>query len=252
MTERDRCISNLYALSKRKGIRIRDLETTCGVSVGYLARLRQDKRQPFPGSEFLFRAAARLETSLDSLLYFDFQLSTETDQYLHAFVNRLILDTLKEKLRWNPDPVCIPDPETFETVAPPDHPLVSLDPALLQEGKTKPYYYSPFHPSVYNLVPCAAWRTNLTEDTVVFLTVVSNENQQDASAVSVRETELYLYNTEAKALSPLCFSDTNHPGMLDHDLSVLCEMVAESLQRTSLDRFAVSAIDAYLKGDTLG
>ena len=50
MTEKDRCITNIYFLAKKKNILIRDLEKSCDVSVGYLARLRQDKKQSLPGS----------------------------------------------------------------------------------------------------------------------------------------------------------------------------------------------------------
>ena len=252
MIDRDRCIANLYALSKQKGIRIRDLETSCGVSIGYLAHLRLDKRNPFPGAEFLFRAADLLETTVDSLLHFDFQLSTETDQYLHAFINRLILDTLSEKLCWDLDRDCVPDPSVSEETVFPSHPLLGLDPVLLQEGKSKQYYASPFHPSVYNLLPRAAWRTVLSDHTEVFLTCVSQEDLSAEEKAGLRETEMYLYNTEKKALSPLCHSNPAHPGMLNRDLAVLCETVSDSLHRTSLDLFAVSAIDAYMKEDSLG
>ena len=252
MTGRDRCIANLYALSKRKGILIRDLETSCGVSVGYLAHLRQDKRKPFPSSEFLFRAADLLETTVDSLLHFDFQLSTETDQYLHAFINRMILDTLSEKLSWDLDHACVPDPSVLEEIVFPDHPLLGLDPVLLLEGKSRQHYASPFHPNVYNLLPRAAWRAMLSENTVVFLTCVNQEDLSAEDNAKLRETELYLYNMEKKALSPLCHSNPAHPGMLGRDLALLCETVSDSLHRTSLDLFAVSAIDAYMKEDPLG
>lgn len=252
MTDRDRCIANLYALSKRKGFLIRDLETSCGVSVGYLAHLRQDKRKPFPGAEFLVRAADLLETTVDALLHFDFQLSTEADLYLHSFLNRLTLDTLAEKLRWDVDHACVPDPNILEEIVFPAHPLLGLDPVLLQEGKSKQYYASPFHPSVYDLLPRAAWRAVLSEDTVVFLTCVSREDPSAAGKANLREAELYLYNTGSKALSPLCHSDPDHPGMLDRDLAVLCDTVSDSLHRTSLDLFAVSAIDAYMKEEPLG
>lgn len=252
MTDRDRCIANLYALSKRKGIRIRDLETSCGVSVGYLAHLRLDKRSPFPASEFLFRAADLLETTVDSLLRFDFQLSTETDQYLHTFINRLIRDTLSEKLCWDLDRACVPDPSVLEDIVFPDHPLLGLDPVLLQEGKSKQYYASPFHPSVYNLLPRAAWWTALSDHTVVFLTCVGQEDLSAEEKTGLRETEMYLYHSETKALSPLCHSNPAHPGMLDRDLAVLCDTVSDSLHRISLDLFAVSAIDAYMKEEPLG
>jgi len=252
MTGRDRCIANLYALSKRKGIRIRDLETSCGVSVGYLAHLRLDKRNPFPSSEFLFRAADLLETTVDSLFHFDFQLSTETDQYLHAFISRLTRDTISEKLCWDLDHACIPDPSVMEEIVFPSHPLLGLDPVMLQEGKSKQYYASPFHPSVYDLLPRAAWRVALSDHTVVFLTCVSREDLPAEDKANLREAEMYLYNLETKALSPLCHSNPAHPGMLDRDLAVLCDTVSDSLHRTSLDLFAVSAIDAYMKEDSLG
>ena len=252
MTDRDRCIANLYALSKRKGILIRTLETSCGVSVGYLAHLRQDKRKPFPSFDFLLHAAAMLETTVDSLIYFDFQLSTETDRYLHAFINKLILNTLSEKLCWDLDHDCMPDPSILDKIVFPDHPLLSLDAHLLQEGKSKQLYLSSFHPAVYNFLPRAAWRASLPDNTVIFLTCVSQEDLSAEKNTKLRETEMYLYNTEKKALSPLCHSNPAHPGMLDRDLACLCETVSESLHRTSLDLFAVSAIDAYMKEDPLG
>ena len=67
-------LRNIYTLAKEKGVRIGDLETSCGVSVGYLARFRQDKNQDLPGMDFVIRAAAVLNTSLDFLLYFDYNL----------------------------------------------------------------------------------------------------------------------------------------------------------------------------------
>ena len=94
--DRDLCINNLYILAKKKGIRICDLETSCGVSVGYLARLRKDKNNSLPGADFLVRAASLLETSVDSLLFFDYHAATDTEIYLHLFVSRLSLDSLSE------------------------------------------------------------------------------------------------------------------------------------------------------------
>ena len=252
MIEKDRCIANIYALAKKKEILIRDLEKSCDVSVGYLARLRQDKKQSLPGSEFLFRAAALLGTSVDSLMYFDFQLASETELYLHSFMNKLLLDSLKQKIVWMPDSDCVPSPVVLESeVRFPDHPLLALDPVLLQQGKSKEYYYSPFHPAAYDLIPRAAWRTSLSEETLVFMTCVAavNDGEADPAEDPANEIELYLYNTSAKALSPLCYADPQHPDLLYHDLSELYETVSELLNRNVLDQYAISAIDAYLADD---
>ncbi len=252
MNEKDRCIVNIYALAKKKNMLIRDLEKSCDVSVGYLARLRQDKKQSLPGSEFLFRAAALLGTNVDSLMYFDFNLASETDLYLHSFLKKLLLDSLKQRIVWTPDSDCVPSPVVLESeVSFPSHPLLALDPVLLQQGKSKEYYYSPYHPAARDLFPSAAWRTSLSEDTLVFMTRVSpmSDRDSDSPEETANEIELYLYSNSAKALSPLCHADPQQPGLLYHDLSELYETVSELLNRNALDQFAISAIDAYLADD---
>ena len=244
--DRDLCINNLYILAKKKGIRICDLETSCGVSIGYLARLRKDKNNSLPGADFLVRAASLLETSVDSLLFFDYHAATDTEIYLHLFVSRLSLDSLSEKIIWQPDPECLPSPVEADSAAGlSDHPLLSFDPRLTEQGIYKEIYLSPFHPMVYDLLPRAAFRAPISEDTLVLLIRVSppNADQQPDSEEGI---ELFLYNTKAKELSALCSTDNQHSGVLDHALSTLYRIVPESVQRTKLDQYAVSAIDAYM------
>ena len=244
--DRDLCINNLYILAKKKGIRICDLETSCGVSVGYLARLRKDKNNSLPGADFLVRAASLLETSVDSLLFFDYHAATDTEIYLHLFVSRLSLDSLSEKVVWKHDPECLPSPVEADSAAGlSDHPLLSFDPKLMEQEIYKEIYLSPFHPMAYDLQPRAAYRAPLSEDTLVMLIRVSPP-QADQQPDSEEEIELFLYNTRAKALSALCSTDNRHAGVLDHALSTLCRIVSESVQRTKLDQYAVSAIDAYM------
>ena len=243
---RDLCISNLYILAKKKGIRICDLETSCGVSVGYLARLRKDKNNSLPGADFLVRAASLLETSVDSLLFFDYHSATDTEIYLHLFVSRLSLDSLSERVIWQLDSGCIPSPvEADSASALSGHPLLSFDPRLTEQGIYKEIYLSPFHPATYDLIPRAAYRASISEEAQVLLVRVAPP-LDDQHPDSEEEIELFLYNTKAKALSALCCTDNRHSGVLDHALSTLCQVVTESARRTKLDQYAVSAIDAYM------
>ena len=243
--ERDRCIANIYALAKKKGVLIGDLEKFCGVSAGYLSRLRQDPKKPLPGSEFLFRAAARLEVSVDSLMYFDYQLANESDLYLHSFVCQVTADSVSGRIIWDPDPACFPAPVMTESkIVYPGHPLLSLDQEMVLQGNSREIYLSPFHPAVNSYVPLEAWCAMLSEDTRIHLTRVAPEGP--ARGELGESIELYLYNMEAKRLSPLCHTDKKHPGMLDGDLALLCETVSELLVRNPLDPMAVSAIDAYM------
>ena len=245
---KDRCLDNIYALAKKKNLRIRDLETSCGVSVGYLARLRQDKKQSMPGSDFLFRASVLLETSMDHLMNFDYRLASDTEIMLSSFISRLALDTLGEKLIWQADPACFPSSYILDTVsAVPDHPLLSLDPLLLQQGRSKEIYLSPFHPAVFDLVPLAAWRATISEDTDVLLTRVSLKQDESEEASSGEEAELYLYNKKTKALSPLCHTNQKSPGILDNNLLELYYSIEMMFKARPLDQSALTAIDQYMK-----
>lgn len=234
--DKDRCLSNIYLLAKQKGIRIGDLETSCGVSVGYLARFRQDKKQSLPGAEFLYRAAALLETSVDALLNYDYRLATDTEKTLLSFMDKLILDTRKEKLIWHADPACFPAAYLSED---PGHPLLRVD-----QGRQ--YYFSPFHPAVRNLVPRAAWSAVITVDTDVLLVCVAQDFGEKEENGIWDELELYLYNRNGKSLSPLCHTNKYSPGVLDSDMLELFESVETMYQRKALDRRAMSAIDAYM------
>ena len=247
--DKDRCLRNIYTLAKKKGLRIGDLETACGVSVGYLARLRQDRKQTLPGSEFLFHAARLLETSVDNLLYFDFQLAAESDKVLDSFISKLICDTVTDRLSWRPDPACIPSPYISDkSFAFPDHPLLGLDPDLMQSGKSRETYLSPFHPAAADLFPRSAWRAGITADTDVLVVRVSQQPGKSEGDVSREEIELYLYNMKQSRLSALCHTNAGSPGVLDHALFELAEAIEETFRTRPLEQWALDAINGFLSG----
>lgn len=47
--DKNRFINNVYELAKQQKLKIGELETACGVSVGYFARLRQGDKNAAPG-----------------------------------------------------------------------------------------------------------------------------------------------------------------------------------------------------------
>ena len=61
-------VDNVYALAKARGMKIKDLESGCGVSLGYFARLRQGEKNIAPGADLLMAVADRLSVSVDALL----------------------------------------------------------------------------------------------------------------------------------------------------------------------------------------
>lgn len=246
--DKDRCLGNIYTLAKKKGIKIGDLETSCDVSIGYLARLRQDKKQALPGSEFLFHAAVLLGTTVDKLLNFDYRLAVDTEIYLSTFISRLTQDTVTGKLSWRADTACYPSAFVTDRPVPaPAHPLLALDPVLSQQGKSKEIYLSPFHPAARDLVPKAAWRAALSGDSDVLLVRLMKEQDSEAGAGDPwEELELYLCGCNNNILSALCHTNWQNPGVLDSGLIDLYETVSMMFQQCSLDQYAVSTIDRYM------
>ena len=61
-------IDNVYFLAKEKDLKIGEIEAACGVSSGYLSRLRQGEKNVAPGADFLLSISAQLSASVDALL----------------------------------------------------------------------------------------------------------------------------------------------------------------------------------------
>ena len=239
--DKERFLKNIRALAKDKRIRLGDLESSCGVSVGYLARFAQDKSQNLPGTDFLIRAMEKLNVSLDFLLFFDYFQASETDKYYAVFIDQLVADTIKEKLFWHTDPGCFPVPFVSGKSQPlPDHPLLG----------SRNTYLSSFHPSLENLAPRAAWRASISDTMDVLLVKVIRESDKDASEESIpwEELELYMYDKKEKALAALCHTNMCSQGFLDGSLKTLAETIEDMFQGRELEPWSRSAIDAYLSG----
>ena len=258
--DKDRFLRNIYTLAKEKGVRIGDLETSCGVSVGYLAHFRQDKNQDLPGMDFVIRAAAVLNTSLDFLLYFDYTLASENDKYLARFIGQLIADTATDHLTWQPDPGCFPlRPEVVsDTPLPsPNHPLVAFDMDLRLKGIYREYYHSPFHPRATDLYPVAAWRASISDTAEILLVRITRESPEaieketsaDKQTAAWEELELYILD-KGTVLDILCHTNMSVKGILDESLQDLFDCVDHTFRGKNVGSWAHNAIDNYMSRRT--
>lgn len=99
--DKNRLINNIEYLLKKKGIKIGDFETSCGVSVGYLSRLKgNDKNDVSPSAEVLLQFSKLLDTSITLLLLSNFSALTETEIFVSNFLEKLIQRTEKNELLW--------------------------------------------------------------------------------------------------------------------------------------------------------
>lgn len=93
---------NITYLAKSKKENISDIETKIGVSVGYLARLKQPEKYALnPGIELIVKASNLFDCSIETLLFCDLSILTDTEAYINRFIDRLIVDTSSSKIQWD-------------------------------------------------------------------------------------------------------------------------------------------------------
>ena len=97
--DRKLLFDNIAALVKRSDLKIGELETNAGVSPGYIARTSKDGTAK-PGIEFIIGAAEQLHVSTDLLLKADLTKMDTNATYLIGLIEKLIRDTLENKLYW--------------------------------------------------------------------------------------------------------------------------------------------------------
>lgn len=100
--DKNRLVSNVEFLLRRSNIKVGDLETQCGVSVGYLSRLKNNESNDVsPSAEVLLRLSKLLNVSITSLLCSDYNSMTETEIFIQKFLEDMIKKTEANLLLWD-------------------------------------------------------------------------------------------------------------------------------------------------------
>ena len=257
--EKNRFINNIYVLAKRKKLKIGELETSCGVSVGYFARLRQGGEKATPNADLLTAFADRLSVSLDALVAFDFTQLTESEQKLLNYIEKLRFETDKRKLAWRRDTAGSGSSVPLNPDGTPDHPLfINMDGLLSAEeiaedelpesvSLSETVYRSVFRPDLDGLVPLEMYRCAFPGKKVLYLAAVANPGSVVPGLV--KWTELELVMTIPGHSEPIPFAHTDHeePGCLDRALVSLFNAVKDVIDLPALDPEAEAIIDDYLK-----
>ena len=140
--DKNRLVSNIEYLLKKRNIKVGDLESRCGVSTGYISRLKNNESNDVsPSAEVLLKLSLVLNVSLTSLLCSNYESMTETELFLQMFLVDMINKTENNKVFWDRySSYCIYD-ETFD-----DNqtklPIIGSYPTGF--GGENTYYYSMF------------------------------------------------------------------------------------------------------------
>lgn len=94
------CLANIRFLLSMRSVKLGDIETNAGVSIGYLSRLEKEGNKSDPSIEFLATAAKMLGVTLDTLLYAKLGELSNDEKYLIQFLTMLKIDTDEDKIVW--------------------------------------------------------------------------------------------------------------------------------------------------------
>ena len=96
--DKNRCLENIYSLAKEKGVKIGELESGSGVSVGYLSRLGKEDNTSVPSVETMDKMAEILDVTVDYLLRAEEEGLPMRERTAFRFADKLIKDTLDDKV----------------------------------------------------------------------------------------------------------------------------------------------------------
>ena len=145
MFDKKQCIENIYAIAKKRGIKIGELEEKAGVSKGYLSRINKDENNAVPSIELLDSISRQLKVGIDYLVNFSDKELSPNEQFVYQFVDGLMQKTISGKLEWLYETQSVLDADNNASVK---NPLVSIT-KLYAEDVDVWYDTHVYHSTIY-------------------------------------------------------------------------------------------------------
>lgn len=92
-------IKNINYLRKQQHLKVKELEELLSMSMGYISRLQTGATR-MPSIDFLYKVSSYFGISIESLISFDLSDISCTKKFIINFLDRLIIDTEQNKLKW--------------------------------------------------------------------------------------------------------------------------------------------------------
>ena len=232
MNKTEQLINNIYYLSKKKGIKIGELEEKVGVSTGYISKIKKRAEDTNPSFELIASIASVLDVSMDTLRSADLQAITPTEDYLLRVINKLLNQTLCEDKEW----IEIPFSELENVNANGEATFIMCD---LDTDTGSAKYTSKFFPYSDASFAGSGYRTQMPEHAEVFIlsTYVSDPFSDTGQSLY----ELYFINS--RKLKPLCHSGQS---LFADKLKELYKGITESCRHVKLGEEVRSSLDVFL------
>jgi transcriptional regulator with XRE-family HTH domain len=237
-------ITNIYALAKKKNIKIGSLEEQSGVSKGYLSRVSKGVVKALPPVDVLKTMAGILDVSVDYLIEYDSSEYTESEKYIIKFLDKLIKLTNESNLDWILETATVLNEDSDRNV---DNPMVSVIDGYSAEFdklyKTH-QYSSSFNGETYTRIQGNCYHVRLPQSlaNVYLMSVVYGSQERFGSEHPA--LEMYLY--EKGAITPLCSSFFTRDSIAQQ-MHNLYSSIENRISRIGLDSHTKGILDNFLK-----
>lgn len=236
-------LNNVRFLVKQSNRKMGEVEEAVGVSPGYLSRIGKSDNFAKVPVNVVSALAHELKVTVDTLIGYDLSSLSPNEQYVGAFLEKLIAETKQGTISWER----FSADNLAETVKVYEDGSTSLP--LLSYGWNKLIYCSSFGPDDGCMPTGDFYATDLNKGhTRAFLMKVKHP-QADGF-----DYELYFYDILAIEVpdnkpEPVCGTDPRNPAPLDAYLHHLYSTVAASVQNVRLSPNVQRVIGEYLGAD---
>jgi len=245
------CFSNIrYLLKQNSEVKIGQIEKEAGIRPGYLSRLEKEGNTSEPSVEFIVTAAKLLKVSVDSIINVDLAGLTPTEQYLSKFFDKLMNDTLKDKLEWNRETAFSLnriEPDINGLI---EHPLFSEESFYEETGSDYPemvdrivFNSKTFGPNTYIAGDC--FNLRLKNGTTLYLMDIEKSSHKVSDQLAFAKEAWMFVPTKGKQSLVASQDETPVAPMLEK----LFSTVKERMEHPKVDKYAMYAIDAFMKDD---
>ena len=242
------CISNIYFLAKRNGIKIGDIEARAELSAGYISRLsKEDNKTPL-SLDMVLAASELFEVSVESLLTCNFEAMTSTQDFLLRFIDKLITDTEMNKLRWNCETADFLNSMECDINGQVPHPLFDYI-ETWTPGETE--YPDKISRAVFasrafgntTVISDNCFNLKMKNCSTLYIMKVKDDDGRRNSREAI---EFWMFKSGHGRLEYLCDDSDD---ILRDSIDRLYEVLQEDAKHPKMDDSVKSAIDAFMNDD---
>lgn len=246
-----RCLNNIYFLSRKKGIKISEIESEAGLSAGYISRLNKEGNTTPLNLELVVMAAGLLRVPMECLLSLDYDDMTSTQEYLASFIGKLTADTCKNELRWDCETEDSLNTMQCDYNGNIKHPLFNYI-ETWTPGETE--YPDKIERAVFasrafgktTIIGGKCFNLQLKKASTLYVMNVQND---DGKVNKKSVIELWIYVWNAGGTHYLCDSTDS---FLGDSIDELYAVLQEDAKHPKMDDTVKGAIDAFMNGEVGG